>query len=230
MLLRNLFSINEIKKIKDEVYKLEKKKNSKNYIWKYYEKDINKISRIEYFVNYNKFLKNLSESKKIKDLIGFDSFLFKDKINFKYSFGEEFKAHQDITANWDKYCNNHITIGIPLQDTNLKNGCLFFAKNPKKKLTDTFTNLPFSLVPESDYKPIETKKGDIIIFDSYIPHLSYINKSDSSRIILYFTYTNKKHGNLYEQYYKDKFLNVPPDIYRKKDKKYRSNNDHNKLN
>ena len=66
----------------------------------------------------------------------------------------------------------------------------------------------------------------IIIFDSFVPHKSFINKTKKSRKILFFTYSynENKINTMYEDYHRDKFLVVPPDIYRLKNKKYRSGN------
>ena len=60
-------------------------------------------------------------------LLGEESILFKDKINFKYPGGEGFKPHQDVSAGWGKYCNKHINIAIPLPNQP-QNGCIFWTK------------------------------------------------------------------------------------------------------
>lgn len=215
------FSLEMIQKISEEVKRLEEEKDIKNYIWKYYEIESKNINRIEYFVNYSPFLKKISE-----DLCPENYVLMKDKINFKYPFGEEFKAHQDIAAGWGKYGNKHLTYTIPLVDTDEKNGCLYFADiGVSSILTEERSDLSDDIVPPEKYSPVSTKKGDIIIFDSYIPHKSFINKSEDSRIILYFTYVEKPESSeVYEKYHKDKFENVPPDIYKKAGEQYRNGN------
>ena len=53
--IKNLFSNNEINEISDNVKVLEEEKDRKNYIWKFYEKKIKRINRIEYFIKFNKF-------------------------------------------------------------------------------------------------------------------------------------------------------------------------------
>tara|TARA_Y100000816_G_C25588731_1_gene316235 strand:- start:16 stop:522 length:507 start_codon:yes stop_codon:yes gene_type:complete len=149
-------------------------------------------------------------------------FLMKDKINFKYPLGDGFIEHQDISAGWHKYGKKHITIAIPLTITTIDNGCLWVADiNCKKQLTEDFTNLNNSIVSNSLYKSIETNIGDIFMFDSFLPHKSFKNNTDKPRKILYFTYTDT---DKYEIYHNDKFKVVPPDFYRDKNKKYKSNN------
>ena len=166
------FNEKQIDDITQEILKLEKEVDRKEYIWKYYEfYDKKKLSRIEYFIKYSKKLKEISESF----FIDKPYYLMKDKINFKYPNGEGFKAHQDAAAGWLKYSKHHFTVAIPLIDTTIENGCLWIADiSCNKLLTSEFTDLSSSIVSEELYKPVETKKGDIIIFDSFIPHKSFI--------------------------------------------------------
>ena len=57
--------------------------------------------------------------------------------------------------------------------------------------------------------------GDVLFFDSYVPHASKVNETDSARRILYLTYNAQFHGDHREQYFADKRANFPPDIERK---------------
>jgi len=218
------FSISAIEKIKKCIDKLTNEEDRKNYVWKYYEKDKKTINRIEYFVNYDETLHSVALDKNIlkevHKLLKDDPCLFKDKINFKYPGALGFTAHQDITAGWGKYSNKHVSVAIPLCDTNDKNGCLMFGEKTKTKLTEDHRDLERSAATN----PCYTKTGDIIFFDSYAPHASYENNSSEKRPILFFTYTPKSEGNYYEIYHADKFKNVPPDIYKIKGRKYRSGN------
>ena len=77
---------------------------------------------------------------------------------------------------------------------------------------------------ELDYTIAQTKIGDILLFDSYVPHKSGSNNSKLPRPILFYTYTLSEHGDFYGKYHYDKFQNVPPDIHKEKGKKYRSGN------
>lgn len=224
MINKNVFTNEEIDEIKKEVSKLLNEPDRKDFIWKYYEaynKDL--VNRIEYFVKFSPLLKKISE-KFLKE----DYILMKDKINFKYPQGEGFIAHQDITAGWGKYGKNHINIAIPLQETNIENGCLYIADiNEKKMLTPERTDLSDDIVHPNLYKPVITKKGDIIKFDSYTPHKSFKNNTQEPRIIIYFTYVQKDiyhDESVYEDYHRDKFNAVPPDIYKVKGKEYRCGN------
>ena len=80
-------------------------------------------------------------------------------------------------------------------------------------LTDYFHDL---LDYDSELTPVKTKKGDAVIFDSFIPHASFQNNSDKKRQIIFFTYTPLSLGSFYEEYHSDKFNAVPPDIFKVK--------------
>lgn len=221
--IESFFSKQEIESIKSQIKDLIEHRDKKDFIWKFYEKN-KKLNRIEYFVNYSEFFRKLSKSTKIlnelKKLYSEEFVLFKDKINFKYPGGLGFEPHQDISAGWGRYTNFQISIAIPLTDTTIENGAIEFGP----KLTEMRTNFHEDLNEDFDYDLITTKLGDIILFDSYIPHKSNINNSKGERPILFFTYTFKKDGLFYEKYHSDKFKVVPPDIYKIKGEKYRSGN------
>ena len=221
---KSFFSKSEVDNILLNIKQLEKEKDRKNYIWKYFEQDKKTLSRIEYFVNHSLFLNELANSDKILNevnaLMGEKSVLFKDKINFKYPNGDGFKPHQDISAGWNKYSSRHITFALPLSDTTLENSCMFFGETQNKQLTETFQDLDENI----SLKPMPTEKGDVIFFDSYVPHASYKNNTSEARVVLFFTYTPISDGNNYEIYHADKFKKVPPDICKIKGKKYKSGN------
>jgi ectoine hydroxylase-related dioxygenase (phytanoyl-CoA dioxygenase family) len=222
--IKQFFTNKEIDSIKKSVSKLTNEEDRKDYVWKFYESDSKNINRIEYFVNYNEMLRELANSKKILDevnsLIGEESILFKDKINYKYPHGEVFKPHQDITAGWGDYTNRHVSLCIPLCNTDNENGGIYFGEKVTEQLTPKFTDLTDDL----KYELVCTELGDVIFFDSYVPHTSYKNISENSRPLLFFTYTPKSEGDYYEKYHSDKFQNVPPDIYKEVGKSYRSGN------
>ena len=223
--IKNFFTEQEILKISSEVEKMILEQDQIEYIWKYFETSTKRIKRIEYFVNYNSFFAELSNSNKIKNevekLLEGEVVLFKDKINFKYKGSENFKPHQDISAGWGNYSDYQATFAIPLCDMSIENGAILFGSKKYEKLTDNFKDLPED-TPLNN--PEEMKSGDIVIFDSYIPHASYQNNADNVRTILFFTYNLKSQGSHYEAYHKDKFEAVPPDISKVRGKKYKSGN------
>ena len=65
-----------------------------------------------------------------------------------------------------------------------------------------------------NWNHIETTPRDVLLFDSYAPHRSGPNTTNKSRRIFYFTYNEKKYGNLYDTYFDKKRIEFPPDIER----------------
>ena len=223
---KSVFSNEEIAEINEKALQLAVAKDQKNSAWKYFDHHTALLSRIEYFINFSAFFKDLSDNRKLLDLLSTlvpcSAVLFKDKINFKYSGGEGFIPHQDITAGWGDYSSFHATIAIPLTDTTLENGGLYFSETLNTQLTPNHVDISEKEANKLKYTFAGTSKGDVIIFDSYVAHKSYINNSKYSRPILFFTYTFDNE-NYYEKYHQDKFANNPPDIYKIAGHAYRSN-------
>ena len=55
---------------------------------------------------------------------------------------------------------------------------------------------------------MSTQFGDVVLFNSYVPHRSGINKLKIPRRALYITYNDSSEGDLREDYYKHKFQNM----------------------
>ena len=65
----------------------------------------------------------------------------------------------------------------------MSNGCIYFGPKMTEMQTEYFQDI------NEDYihlEKLETRKGDIICFDSYIAHASYKNLSDKERINSFF--------------------------------------------
>jgi ectoine hydroxylase-related dioxygenase (phytanoyl-CoA dioxygenase family) len=116
--------------------------------------------------------------------------LFKDKINFKNPQKGEFPAHQDALAGWEEYSPRHMTLAISLDPSTKENGALEFVRQSHKSglLSTVGSVIPESLVDRMTWELIETNPGDIIIFDSYTPHRSQKNLSNSMRRMMFVTY------------------------------------------
>jgi hypothetical protein len=69
--------------------------------------------------------------------------------------------------------------------------------------------------------PIECKTGDVILFDSYLPHYSEPNRSNTPRRALFVTYNKlAEGGSMRTEYYQDKREKFPPDCERDPNKDY----------
>ncbi|MDQ0339017.1 hypothetical protein J2S00_001803 [Caldalkalibacillus uzonensis] len=199
---------------------------------KYYEKSLKDgsriLNRVENFLPYheklNKFLNGKWMLGIVSQLFEEPAVLFKDKINFKLPGGEGFKPHQDAQAGWDRYGQTlHISVAVCIDEATPENGCLECALGEHKKglLGPMFKELPRNVVEKLDWVSFEMKPGDIIIFDSYTPHRSGPNLTDTIRRMVFLTFNKLSEGDYRAKYFADKRKSFPPDIERKPGKTYR---------
>ncbi len=152
-------------------------------------------------------------------LMGGPVVLFKDKINFKMPGGAGFKLHQDQQAGWGSYAPRFITAMVSLDAATLENGCLEIAAGRHGK---GLIGEQWKPLDDADFnlKPVPTAPGDVIFFDSYVPHASKANFTDRPRRILYLTYNLARDGDHRARYFADKYAAFPPDIDRDPAKTY----------
>jgi ectoine hydroxylase-related dioxygenase (phytanoyl-CoA dioxygenase family) len=62
--------------------------------------------------------------------------------------------------------------------------------------------------------PVPTDPGDVVFFDSFVPHESAPNRTAAPRRILYVTYSRADAGDHRVRYFADKRRDFPPDIER----------------
>jgi ectoine hydroxylase-related dioxygenase (phytanoyl-CoA dioxygenase family) len=181
------------------------------------------IQRIEnfcpYHVGFDRFIRDSALVRWSGALMGAPVVLFKDKINFKMPGGAGFKAHQDQQAGWTVYAPLFVTAMVTLDAATLENGCLEVSAGRHRE----------GLIGEQ-WKPLEEQgldlqaipsgPGDVIFFDSFVPHASKPNLTDSPRRILYITYNLASEGDHRERYFADKHASFPPDIDRDREKTY----------
>ncbi len=185
------------------------------------------IHRIENFVPYFPDFAKLALSGKlmasVEQLFGSKACFFKDKLNFKMPGGSAFEAHQDQQAGWSVYAPIFITAMVSIDRATVENGCLWIADIPRirsligaewKPLTrEEMQTFPMQIV--------STEPGDVVFFDSFVPHGSKPNFSHQMRRIIYFTYNPASAGDLCAKYFADKRANFPPDIEREPGKEYK---------
>lgn len=182
------------------------------------------LSRLEDFEPYHEGFSRLFASEKmqgvVSELFGEESVLYKDKINYKMPGGDGFKAHQDVQAGWDKYAKLHITALVTIDPCTVENGCLEMAPGYQDKglLGEQWAPLEEDAL---EYVPVATEPGDAVFFDSYAPHRSKPNTTETPRRVLYVTYNKSSEGDHRRQYYDDKRVSYPPDIEREADKEYK---------
>lgn len=184
------------------------------------------ICRFEYIAHCSQKLNDIviHRVKNIIDqLMGEPFVLFKDKCNVKNPGGGAFPPHQDITAYHQFQPTFHVTAAIILDASTIANGCLEMAtqytthmKKSTQILDTVFGPLPFfafyqggsrngDIVDQIHKKfhwvPIQAQPGDVILFNSFVPHRSKTNTSNNSRRNFFFTFNALREGNWYESYY-----------------------------
>lgn len=101
----------------------------------------------------------------------------------------EFTLHQDSTG-LDEFQFSPLSVWIPLQDTQLENGCLCVVPH-SHRIKVPYRGIsfegPFQNITETvrQYlQPISMKAGDILLFDNRILHYSPANESTEDRVVV----------------------------------------------
>ena len=235
VVLRQYFSVNEIQKILDEVNRLEFLVPKKGEMMKYYDTPFKQGSdnkpmiliRIEKFIETSPYLESIINNPSVhsllKQLFGESALLLKEKINFKPPGAPPDLLHQDSQAGWDDYGSEFVSVLIAVEDSNRTNACVEF-DNSGCYINGLAGSLwePLTLrdIPNAEMIPIETKAGDMILFNSYVPHGSEANISDKRRCNIYLTYNKASDGNHRLSYFSEKRENYPPNNERDPDQEY----------
>ncbi len=192
---------------------------------KYYEKSTlngkNILVRVEHVLGdqnpeMNKLLLSEKTISCLTDLFGETPVLFKEKINYKLPGCRADKLHQDQAAGWNAYGDFYISMGIVVDENRKENAALSFMKsgNYKKELMGeewkTLTDEDPPYLAEDEYMLLEADPGDVIFFDSYVPHGSPANTSNRSRRNIFLTFNKHSDGDNREKYYADKWAIYPP--------------------
>ena len=235
IVLRQFYSVDEILKILDEVNLLETSIPDKGDMMKYYDVPFGKDSsnqsmiliRIEKFIETSPYLESIVNNSSVhsllKQLFGESALLLKEKIKFKPPGAPPHLLHQDSQAGWDDYGSKFVSVLIAVEDSNRSNACVEFDHSGYYRnglVGSLWEPLTAKDIPNADMKPIETKAGDIILFNSYVPHGSEANTSDKRRCNIYLTYNKASDGNHRLKYFSEKRKNYPPNNERDPNQKY----------
>jgi ectoine hydroxylase-related dioxygenase (phytanoyl-CoA dioxygenase family) len=192
---------------------------------RYYEQSVldgeSILVRIErVFQDSNKEFRDLLVDRRtteiLTELLGESPVLFKEKANYKLSGCRADKLHQDQAAGWNAFTDFFISLGIVVDPNRKDNGALSFMSSgnyDKKLMVDEWLPLtegdpPYQ--PEGEYVLLEADPGDVIFFDSFVPHGSPPNISDRSRRNLFLTFNRASAGDMRDRYYEEKWQTFPP--------------------
>ena len=184
------------------------------------------VQRIENFCPFHAGFDRLVQGRlkaAVEEVLGAPAVLFKDKINFKMAGGAGFEPHQDQQAGWSVYAPLFVTALVCIDRSVPENGCLEMADAPRLAglIGEEWKPLTAAQMSAFSLIPVPSEPGDVILFDSYAPHASKPNRTDSARRVLYLTYNAATHGDHRARYFADKRASFPPDIERKPGIEYR---------
>jgi hypothetical protein len=138
------------------------------------------------------------------ELLGEPAVLYKEKVNYKQPGGAGFAPHQDAPAY--RFVDFHVSCMLPLEPATEASGCLWVADGrPREVLAmDGLRGLAPEVVAGFEWQPVELAPGDLLWFDSYVPHRSDTNVTAVARRALYLTYNAASAGDFRTTYYEDK--------------------------
>jgi ectoine hydroxylase-related dioxygenase (phytanoyl-CoA dioxygenase family) len=179
------------------------------------------VSRIEKFLDYHPLLeKGIFSDKRLYNCLGKlleeSPVLFKERIIFKYPDSGGYKPHQDIYSVAYNLPQREIyaVVAIFIDDADEENGCMYFSPSEHKNgiLAADEKGVMYDYVyKDFKWEPIICLAGDVVIFDSYLPHYSEMNESNRQRRVIYFPFQKKSTmGLTREQYYIRKRQIAPP--------------------
>lgn len=185
------------------------------------------IQRIENFcpfhAGFDGFVRGGRMLAAVSRLLGAPACLFKEKINFKLPGGAGFAPHQDQQAGWSRYAGLFVTALVTIDAATRETGCLEMDDGPRltRIIGREWEPLDAAELAGRPLVPVPTEPGDVLFFDSYVPHGSQANLTDQPRRILYLTYNAAAEGDWRERYFAEKRASFPPDVERLPGVEYR---------
>ncbi len=225
IVLRNFFDAKTISTISDRLDTLESKTVLPGEEARYYERSeltgASVLLRVEHIVgDYHPELQELLMGDKplqcLQQLLGERPVLFKDKVNNKPPGGRADSLHQDQAAGWSTYCDYFLTMVIAVDPNTRENAAMSIMKTGdyrKELMTETWEPLSdddMADLSADEYEVLELEPGDVVVFDSYIPHGSPANTSNRYRRNIFLTFNRESAGDHREAYYTDKWKSYPP--------------------
>jgi ectoine hydroxylase-related dioxygenase (phytanoyl-CoA dioxygenase family) len=185
------------------------------------------LCRIENFLPYFPQLKEISYgliNDISSDLFGEEASVYKEKINFKFPHGSGFNAHQDQPAFVSFGIDKLLTVLLPIDPNTRESGGLDMVRRVHKErkiyAQNTDGSIQTDLEANMTWIPVDGNAGDVVFFDSFVPHRSDVNKSRFTRRNLYLTYNPASLGNFRDSYYEEKRRLFPPECERDPTKDY----------
>lgn len=141
-------------------------------------------------------------------LLGEPAVLYKDKLNYKLPGGAGYAPHQDAPAY--RFVDVHISCMLAIDDAGETNGCLEVVSGAHDRIwpVDAAGCIRADVVASMSWQPVPALAGDVLWFHSRTPHRSGANESPHSRRALYPTYNARSEGDLREEYYRQRAVEL----------------------
>lgn len=228
LVVRGFFGATETKNLQRWTAELEMAPQEPGRHWVYFEDSLadpgrRVMQRIENFcpvhAGFDTLIRNGPLAYWTSALLGGPVTLFKDKINFKMPGGPGFKAHQDQQAGWGRYAPLFVTAMVSIDPATVENGCLEMVPGRHR---EGLLGEEWNPLDSVDFvlHAVPTAPGDVVFFDSFVPHASKPNFTDRPRRILYLTYNLTRDGDHRDRYFAEKRAAFPPDVEREAGKTY----------
>ncbi len=131
--------------------------------------------------------------------------LFEDKLNLKLPGGSAYPWHQDWACCWRAHTDRLITCFIYLDDADAANGCLQVVPGSHlgKPILPFKAGSRFEIDPayidQKKVVPVPLRAGEMIFFDPYLLHYSDLNRSQTPRRAIIYTYNPASLGKINKQ-------------------------------
>ena len=220
--LRGALEARETAALRSWTEDLEQRPETPGRWMKYFEPgDARLLCRVENFLPYHAELRSLLSRRDLfaclAELLGEPPVLFKEKLNFKLPGGAGFAPHQDAPAFTSFSQTYHITLMLGADATTPENGCLELVDGfdrPETLPQADDGTLREDVVARLAWHPLPTEPGDVVLFDSYVPHRSGPNRTAAPRRALYVTYNRASEGDRRDEYFALKRRAFPPECER----------------
>ena len=171
------------------------------------EDEISKLFRIHSTGIFNTFIKNENLLNILEDIIGPDIDCFLSQFIFKNPGAWGQPWHQDSSYfPFDR--EPQVAAWLATSEATLENGCLVVLPGSHKESLHEHlppdregSNYGYTEIKDHDFSaevPMTLKKGDLLLFHSFLMHKSYDNKSTSKRsaMVYHFAETGTGFGEI----------------------------------
>jgi 2-aminoethylphosphonate dioxygenase len=173
----------------------------------YISQDVWIVDRLDPVVDISPVFEELAGDQRLRSLLhaimGDEALLFKDRLIYKMIGMPGYPIHQDYSW-WQIFPWNLVNIAISIDTADSENGALELFPGYHDRLLSAPGEMRHMNEEESrqiDFacgQIMQTKPGDVVIFDCRTPHRSGPNLSKRLRRQLYLTYSAAQDGDLYE--------------------------------